>query len=158
MRELGLAAAVFSFFVSAGVAQTGAKSIDPCALLTKAEVQQVLGTDVGDGKFNPKNGAGPTCQFTVGGFGQLSLMARPARPDEIPDQMVSEFKKHDVKAEEVKGVGDKAILTLPGYGMVQLGVFKGSTYLIFTMMVPNVSEEKAKPLVQKLALKAIAKL
>jgi hypothetical protein len=42
--------------------------------------------------------------------------------------------------------------------MVQLGVFKGSTYLIFTMMVPNVSEEKAKPLVQKLALKAIAKL
>jgi hypothetical protein len=158
MQKLIVVAGVLLLIASTGFAQTGAKTINPCALLTKAEVQQVLGKEVSDPKPDPKNGAGSGCMFTVGGYGQLSLIARPARADEIPDMMVSEFKKHGVKAEEVKGVGDRAILTLPGFGMVQLNLFKGPTYVILTMMVPGVTEEKAKLLAQKLAEKALSRL
>ena len=154
MQKLIVVASVLLLIAS--ICFAGAKTIDPCALLTKAEVQQVLGKDVSDPKPDPKNGAG--CVFTVGGYGQLSLIARPAAADEIPDKMVSEFKKHGIKAEEIKGVGDRAILTLPGFGMVQLNLFKGPTYVILTMMVPGVTEEKAKPLAQKLAEKALSRL
>ena len=158
MCKLILAVGVLLISVTAGFAQTGAKKIDPCNLLTKVEIQQVLGQGATDGKLKPTGGGGPTCSYTVGGFGVLSIVARPARADEIPDQMLPEFKKHNVKAEEVKGVGDRAILTFPGYGMVQLLAFKGSSVLMVQLMMSGATEDKEKVLVRKLTQKALVKL
>jgi len=73
-------------------------------------------------------------------------------------EMLPEFKKNHVKAEEVKGVGDRAILTFPGYGMVQLIAFKGSSVLMVQLMMSGATEDKEKVLVQKLTLKALVKL
>jgi hypothetical protein len=59
---------------------------------------------------------------------------------------------------EVKGIGDRAFFTSPGYGMVQLNTFKGSYYAIITLMVPGASPEKVKAAAEQLMKKALLKL
>jgi hypothetical protein len=159
MRKITLAVAVILFSLSSLFAQQGGvKKGDPCALITKADIQQAAGTSAEDGKNDPQNSAGPNCTFKVGGMGVLSLVVRQSRPDEKPDLMVAAFKRHKIKVEEAAGIGDRSIFTSPGFGTVQLNTFKGSNYLILTMAMLGSPEAKQHAIAEKLMQKVLSKL
>jgi len=138
----------------------GAAKIDPCALLTKAEIQEVLGKPVQDGKLNTNANAavGQPCQYVVGDFGAFSILVKPVGPGETADKVKAELAKAGMKTAEAPGIGDKSFFVFPGYGMVQLNTFKGTRYIIMTLMVPGLAEDAEKAPAEKLMKKVLPKL
>jgi hypothetical protein len=152
--------ALFLFAFAAAIlsAQTP-KKIDPCALLTKTEIQEVLGQPVKDGKLaaNANPAVGSPCQYVVGDYGAFSVLVKPLGPVETPDKIQSMLGKM-MKTSDAPGIGDKSFFAFPGYGMVQLNTFKGSSYVIMTLMVPGLSEDAHKAPAEKLMKKVLPKL
>jgi hypothetical protein len=160
MRILLVPTAALMLFSTMAVAQTTnaamAGRVDTCRLVTKAEVQLAVGLPVADPKPNASNPA--LCDFKVGDYGVVGFAVQPNRPGETPDRIMSELAKRKMQPVEVKGIGDRAFFTSPGYGMVQLNTFKGSNYAIITLMVPGASPEKVKAAAEQLMKKALLKL
>ena len=136
------------------------KRFDPCALLTKAEIQEALGKPVQDGKPNPNANpaVGLPCQYVVGDFGAFSILVKATGPGETPDRVRSELNKAKMKTADAPGIGDRSFFSFPGYGMVQLNTFKGSWYVIMTLMVPGLSEDALKAPAEKLMKMVLPKL
>jgi hypothetical protein len=134
-----------------------AKLPDPCALINKADVKEAAGKDVADGKLNP-NSAGPMCEFKVGDVGAFSLLVRQAGLSETPDKILQAFQKRKIETTEAPGLGDRSFFSSPGYGMVQLNTFKGSTYLIVTLLIPGTPEAAGRTVAEKAMRKALSKL
>jgi hypothetical protein len=137
-----------------------AGKIDPCTLLTKAEIQTALGQNVGDGKPNTRAniaGGGP-CEYTVGSYGVFSILSKETGPGETADKIMSEMKKRKITVAEAPGIGDRSFFSSPGYGMVQLNSFKGTKYLIITMLVPGATEEAQKTAARDLMNKVLKKI
>jgi hypothetical protein len=157
-----LTSAVLAMILFAAVASAeqprpaGAKGLDPCTLVSKADVQQVVGQNVTGPTPNASNSA--VCDFKVGDIGALGFAAQPQRPGETPDKMIAELKKRNIPATEVKGLGDRAFFASPGYGMTQLNAFKGPHYIIITLLVPGAAEAKQKAIAETLMQKALSKL
>ena len=156
MRTLLIPTAALVFFSTMAVAQVTAGRVDTCKLVTKAEVQLAVGLPVADPKPNASNPA--LCDFKVGDYGVVGFAVQPNRPGETPDRIMSELAKRKIQPVEVKGIGDRAFFTSPGYGMVQLNTFKGPNYAIITLMVPGASPEKVKAAAEQLMKKALLKL
>jgi len=133
-----------------------AKKIDFCSLLTKAEIQEVLGKPVQDGKLNASGGS--PCQYIVGDFGAFSVLVKPFGPSETPDKILAALNKMKMKTMDAPGIGDKSFFAFPGYGMVQLNTFKGIQYVIMTLMIPDLSEDGQKAPAEKLMKKVLMKL
>ena len=136
----------------------GAKTVDPCALLVKAEIADVLGVKVSDAKLNSINAAGPQCEFKLGDYGVLNVFVRHGNPNDKPDVMIAELQKRKITTAELTGVGDRSFYASPGYGMVQLNTFKGTAYLLITALVPGAPEAKVKAGIEKLMAKALTRL
>ena len=153
MRNLILMTAIF--FLVAGLAP-GAPPAGPCALLSKADVEHALGGQVSDPKPNATNAA--VCDIKVGDYGVLNLMRQPSTPGVTPDRIMLELKKRKIPVTELAGLGDRSFFASPGYGMTQLNTFKGSNYLIITLMIPGAGEDKQKAAAQKVMSKVLAKL
>mgnify|MGYP001078649548 CR=1 FL=1 len=135
------------------------KKVDPCALLTKEEIQEALGKPVGDGKPNTKANpsVGIPCEYVVGDYGAFSILVKPLGPIETPDKIQSMLAKM-MKTADAPGIGDKSFFAFPGYGMVQLNTFKASRYLIITMLVPGATEPAQKNAAKELMLKALTRI
>lgn len=140
-------------------AQAPAK-IDPCSLLTKAEIQEILGVPVKDGKLNTTANAavGQPCEFVVGDYGAFSILVKTAGPGETADAIMAGLAKSKIKTEAAPGFGDRSFFAFPGYGMLQLNTFKGTQYVIMTLLVPGLAEAAEKPFLEKLIQKALARL
>jgi hypothetical protein len=144
------------FIPMASAQQSKTKKLEPCSLATKAEIQEALGMSVSDGKLNATN---PTlCDHKVGELGALSFFVRQNDPKDAPDKIVAELKKQNIQTTDLKGVGDRSFFSAPGYGMIQLQTFKGSTYIIITLLVPGTAEAKGKAMAEKLMQKIVSKL
>jgi hypothetical protein len=160
MRKLVFAIAVFGLFRTLAPAQpltpAGVKKVDPCALVSKADIEQAVGSSAGDPKPNASNAA--VCDFKVGDYGTVGLMTQRSRPGETPDKIIAELKKRNIPVSNAPGIGDRSFFTSPGYGMNQLNTFKGSNYLIITLLIPGAGEEKQKAIAEKVMRKALAKL
>jgi len=128
----------------------------PCALLNKAAVEQAVGQSIGDPKPNAHNAS--VCDIKVGGFGTLGLMRQQQRPGETPDKIMAELKKRNIPVTEAPGIGDRSFFASPGYGMTQLNTFKGSSYLIITLMIPGGNEAKQKAIAEKVMKAVLTKL
>lgn len=141
-------------------AQTGGARSDSCSYLTKAEVQEALGKPVKDGKKNTSANpaVGAPCEYIVGDYGVFSLLVMTLGPSDTPDKYLATFKKNNMKTEDAPGIGDKSFFTFPGYGMLQLNSFKGSKYVLMTMMVPGLTEDAEKPPAAKLMKMVLPKL
>jgi hypothetical protein len=154
--------AIVLIFVFTGIAAAqGAQSPDPCSLLTKADIKAAVGQEVSDGKLNTKanQAVGSPCQYKVGDYGTFSILIKTAGPGENADKVASELKKMKIAVSDASsGIGDKSFFSSPGYGMVQLNTFKGTKYLIITMLVPGASEATQKAAAEKLMLKALSKI
>jgi hypothetical protein len=157
-----LASAVLALFLFAAVASAGqptpagAKKLDPCTLVSKADVQQAVGQNVDGPTPNKANAA--VCDFKVGDFGALGFAAQQQRPGETLDQTIAGLKKLNIPVAEAKGIGDRAFFASPGYGMTQLNAYKGPNYIIITLLIPGAAETKQKTIAEALMQKALSKL
>lgn len=158
-KTMFFAVSALALAVMLPAAQTPPKKIDPCALLTKAEIQEVFGQPVGDGKPNAaaNPAVGAPCQYKVGDYGSFSILVKPLGPGETPDKIQSMLGKM-MKTADAPGIGDKSFFSFPGYGMVQLNTFKGPYYLIITLMVSGLTEDGQKAPAEKLMKKILPKL
>jgi hypothetical protein len=151
-------------FVSAvtGAAQTAgaAKPVDPCALLTQAEIQQALGKPVQPGKLkaNASPEAGSDCTFVVADYGMFDILVKPLSLSETPARIKAEFVRLKMNPIDLPGVGDTSFFTSPGYGMTQLHTVKGARYILFTILVPGATEPAQKTAAEKLMRTLLTRL
>jgi hypothetical protein len=148
----------FIFLPASGSAAD--KALDPCALLTQVEIQAVLGKPVQAGQLktqsNPASGA--NCSFVVADFGSLNILIKPLSSYENPEKIKAEFARMKMAPVDLPGVGDRSFFTSPGYTMTQLHTFKGSKYILFTMLVPGSTEAVQKVAAEKLMRKLLPRL
>lgn len=154
-RLLLLSTSFFALGAAFAYAQPAAGKLDPCALVTKADIEQAAGATATDGKLNARNRE--VCDYQVGSGGVVNFVIRQAGPGENADKIMSELAKRKIATTETKGIGDRAFFASMGYGMVQLNAFKGAHYLIVTALLPTSAEAKTKTVCEQLARKALAK-
>jgi hypothetical protein len=136
-------------------AVAGAQS--PCALLSKAELQEAAGLTVSDGALNSINKA--ICEYKAGTSGSMISVTLTAKgPADTPDKVVAELNKRKMPAQTVGGIGDGAYAASAGYGMQQLGAFKGMKHVVVTVLIFGAPEAKSKAIADKVARKAVSKL
>jgi hypothetical protein len=146
-----------SVLLGSAAAQPSKPGLGPCALLTKAEVQEAVGSAVSPGEVNKTNHS--VCDFKVGETGSLlSVMLTAKGPADSAEKMVSELKKRKIGADVVAGFGDGAYASSPGYGMQQLGVYKGASHVIVTVLLMGAPEAKSKAVAQAVMRKALARV
>jgi hypothetical protein len=154
--------AMVLFFAFTGItAAHDTQKIDPCSLLTKADIKSAVGQEVSDGKLNTtaNQAIGSPCQYKVGDYGAFSILVKTAGPGENSDKVASELKKMKIAVSDATaGIGDGSFFSSPGYGMIQLNTFKGTKYLIITMLVPGATEAAQKAAAEKLMIKALTKI
>ncbi len=140
----------------AGLAQG---KIDSCGFLTKTDIKDVTGQNVGDGKLNTKANplVGFPCEYSAASGGKVSILVKTAGPGENADKVSAELKKMKIPVSDAPGIGDRSFFSSPGFGMIQLNTFKGSRYYIITMLLPGSSETAQKTAAEKLMRKALTK-
>lgn len=108
-------------------------SADPCTLLTKAEVESILGGAVGEPVAEHSEGS-RTCTYKNDSGNNLmtSINDRPSSTEAL------EQYRGLIKGRSVSGVGDGA--TEAPMGMISF--VKGSTLYIINASVPNWGNEK----------------
>ena len=145
--------------VLAGYA-AAAKPIDACSLLTKEEIQAAVGKPAEAGKPNTRANVagGSLCDFKVGDYGSVGVMTVPVGSANTYDKTLAGLKKMGTKTEDAPGIGDHSFFAYPGYGMIQLNTWKGSLYIIITLIVPGATEAQEKPMAEKLMGKILEKL
>ena len=140
-----------------GSALAGTAPAGPCSLLTKAEVQEAVGTPVSDGTVNTINRT--VCDFKVDALGSaVSVMLTGKTPGDSAEKTVAELKKQKITVQVVSGFGDSAYASSPGFGMQQLGVYKGSSHVIVTVLLMGAPEAKSKKVAEVVMNKALARV
>lgn len=158
-RAVLMVMAVVFCFTGAAAAETP-KIIDPCTLLTKAEIQAAVGQNVSDGKLNAKANpnVGAPCDYVIGDYGAFSILVKTAAFGETADKMMEVLKKMKIPVSDAPAIGDRSFFSSPGYGMLQLNTFKGPRYLLITMLVPGATEAAQKTAAEKLMREALTKI
>lgn len=140
-----------------GPALAGSPPTGPCSLLTKAEVQEAVGTPVSEGAVNKINRT--VCDFSVGDLGSaVSIMLTGKIPGDTAEKTVAELKKRNIAGQVVSGFGDSGYASSPGYGMQQLGAFKGSSHVIVTVLLMGAPEAKSKKVAETVMTKALVRV
>ena len=88
----------------------------------------------------------------------FGILCKTAGPGETANKVMEGLKKIKIPVVEAPGIGDHSFFSSPGYGMVQLNTFKGSNYLIITMLVPGANEAAQKSAAKNLMSKALKKI
>ena len=140
-----------------GPALAGTPATGPCSLLTKAEVQDAVGTPVSEGAVNTINRT--VCDFKVDALGSaVSVMLTGKAPGDSAGKTVAELKKQKIAAQVVSGFGDGAYASNPGYGMQQLGVYKGTSHVIVTVLLMGAPDAKSKTVAEAVMRKALVRV
>jgi hypothetical protein len=160
MRILSLSlASAFVLMLSAAATAQPAK-LDPCGLLTQAEIKAATGMEIGklaiDATMNPASGN--LCAFQVGEVGAGGVALRTMATGETPQKMIAENQKYKIKTSEASGFGAGAFFGVGDFGVVQLNAFKGSTHVIVQLMIMTWPEAKTKEALGKLMTTAIARV
>jgi len=140
----------FILLPAAGIAAE--KAVDPCSLLTQAEIQEVLGNPVqaGTPKISSNPAAGANCTYVVGDFGSFNVLIKPLSTGENPERIKAEFVKMKMTPTDLPDLGDASFFISPAPGMIQLHTFQDSSYILFTLLVPGVEESAIKTAAEKL--------
>jgi hypothetical protein len=150
MRTLTLASA-FGLLLAAAASAQPAK-LDPCALVTQAEVKAALGMEIGALKINTMMGAaaGTLCDFQVGDIGAGGILLRALSTVETPARIRSESDKAGIKTSDAQGFGPGAFYAVGSYGVTQLNAFKGSTQVMVQLMLMTSPPDKVREALAKL--------
>ncbi len=155
----GLTAAVLTFGL-AGPAGARAAPADSCSLLSAAEIQAAVGKPVGAGKPNARANplVGLPCEYRVGDLGGFSVLVKAAAAGETAASVKAALAKQQIAVAPSAALGDGSFFSSPGYGMVQLNTFKGTSYAIITLMMPGASEAAQKAAAERLMRLVVQKL
>ncbi len=158
MRTLTLASALCLLSATAASAQPA--KLDPCGLLTQAEVKAALGMDVGALKTNTMMGAaaGTLCDFQVGEIGAGGMLLRALSTVETPQKIRSESDKGGIKTSDAQGFGPGAFYAVGSYGVTQLNAFKGSTQVMVQLMLMGSPPEKVREALARLMTAALPRV
>ena len=120
----------------AATTQPAAGELDPCALLTKADAETILGASLGESE---RQTVGPfeTCIYgdVAGNYVQVQVSDGVYTQSTFDDAMQAAAEELDIEAEPVSGLGDKAYW-LAGVLWVQ----KGDVSLDFLVQTPDLTE------------------
>jgi hypothetical protein len=158
MRTLTLAVALLLAFVAVASAQTA--TLDPCGLVTQAEVKAALGMEVGALKINTTMGAaaGKLCDFKVGEIGAGGILLRTLPAVETPQKIRSESEKAKIATSDATGFGPGAFYAVGSYGVIQLNAFKGSTHVMVQLMLMTSPPDKVREALAKLMTAVLPKV
>ncbi|HEY7531479.1 MAG TPA: hypothetical protein VH681_01700 [Nitrospiraceae bacterium] len=134
------------FLLPLGALQALAASprVEPCSVLTTAEVEQVVGKLKGMPKTD-KEGDASWCNYEfANGTDAVEVWVFPA-------DAIERGRKASKKPVTVKGLGDDAFMDrgMHGLNYVNLFVKKGSTTVKFSMKEASGDEDKLKTLAKK---------
>lgn len=153
MRTL-FALASLSLLCISALAQTAST---PCSLVTRAEVQEAAGIQVSEGAPNSINKS--VCEFKAATPGSIvSILLANKAPADSAERTVAELNKRKLAAAVVPGIGDSAYASSPGYGMQQLGAYKGSKHIVVTVLLMGAPEAKSKAAATAVIKKALARM
>lgn len=120
----------------AATAQPAAGALDPCALVTQADAEAVVGASLGEAE---RQTVGPfeTCIYSddAGNYVQVQATDDVYTQDTFDDAMKAAAAELDIEAEPVSGLGDKAYW-LAGVLWVQIG----DASLNFLVQTPELTE------------------
>ncbi len=136
---------------------SAAADAGPCSLVTAAEVQAATGVAVAEGKVNSINKQ--VCDYKASAAGSLiNLMLTDKGPGDSAERTVAELAKRRLKAEVAAGIGDGAYRSSPGYGMQQMGAYKGTKHVVVTALLAGAPEAKTKAAIEAVMRKALARV
>jgi len=158
MRQITLILSGLLLFAPRASAQSSLP--DACSLLTAAEIKAAVGIDVGTMAINPKMNpaAGVLCDFEFPDAGAGGIAIRQLRPGETPEKVMAELGQQKIKTADAPGIGVPSFFAYPGYGMVQLNSFKGTTHLMLQLMVFAKPQEAVQAAAEKLMRSALARV
>ncbi len=159
-RSKTVALTVLLSIILPGAGFAADKALDPCSLLTPAEIQAVVGKPVkaGTPKVQSNPLAGANCTYVIGDFGSLNILVKPLQMGETPAIYKAQFAKMKMAPVDLAGVGDAAFFTSPGYGMVQLHSFQAGRYALITLLVPGSDEKVVRPMAEKLMRMVVSRI
>ncbi|MBE0658945.1 MAG: hypothetical protein IH602_14730 [Bryobacteraceae bacterium] len=129
----------------------------PCSLVTRAEVQEAAGIQVSEGVPNAINKL--VCDYKSATPGSIvSVLLTAKAPADSAERTVAELNKRKLAAVVVPGLGDSAYSSSPGYGMQQLGAYKGSKHVVVTILLMGAPEAKSKTATTAVMKKALTRL
>jgi hypothetical protein len=161
MRTLTLAAILVLLLVPAASAQS--PDVDPCSLLTAAEIKAATGLNVIEMKPRPPAPAtvGQGCDISLGTPPDGgAIVVRQLGPGETPALLMANLKTQNVEYTEVPGLGVPAFSVSPvaGLGTPQMNAFKGGIHLTIQFLVFSKPETEMKTAPVKLMPAALARL
>jgi hypothetical protein len=158
MRFSTLIVFFLAFIAPAASAQS--PTIDPCSLLTPADIKAATGLEAGKMTINAQmnTAAGTLCDFQLGDAGSGGVGVRQLRSGETLDAMMAEYKKLKIACVEAPGIGVPSFFASPGFGMVQLNSLKGTTHLIVQLLVFTKPEDQMKAAADKLMRAVLARV
>jgi hypothetical protein len=134
-----------------------AEPLSACALVTKAEIKEVIGTAIGDGR-PMKDGTTDICAFTTPKGDDVRIFVTRSSTKRDLSKAVDQARKAMPTAtvREVPGLGDKALLVdLPAQGTL-LSVYRAGDTLVVSVLEAG-DGAKADAAAEKIARKAFSR-
>jgi hypothetical protein len=136
-------------------AKAPGKDADACTVVSKVEIEQVLGLKLKDGakKPNMQNpGVLSTCDYALDGGGEVSVLIRQNARKYVPGTEKAEFEKQGMKLRYITGLGTTAAF-IDMFGMgTGLIVFRGDyDYVQLSAMSTGVDAKALPDRLEKLA-------
>jgi hypothetical protein len=133
-----------------------ARSVDPCTLLDRAEVERVVGRPVAEPAPNPGNAV--ICDFRFGDDGSVGIMAQDVGGSYTPERVMAELQQLDIEVRETAGLGDRSFFARHDYGITSLNTFKDTRGLILTVYVAGATHERQEAVAEELMRGAVTRL
>jgi hypothetical protein len=131
-----------------------AKQLSACAVVSKAEIEQAIGTTLGNGMPHGAREA-DVCVYENGKGNRVNIFVTRSNEKRNLNTLVVEAKKAlpQAKVQEIQGLGDKALLVEDPKGPSMLSIYRGGDALVVS--VYGISDRaKADAAVEKIARKA----
>ncbi len=158
MRIVTASAGLLLLVARAASAQTPV--VDPCKLLTPAEIKLATGLAVRNMAINKQMdpAAGALCDFKLGDLGSGGIVIHQLRPGETRETMLEALLKAKVECRDAPTLGVPSFYASPGYGMIQLNSFKGETQVIVQLLIIGKTSLDTMAATEKLMRAALARV
>jgi hypothetical protein len=133
-----------------------ATSFDPCTLLARAEVEEVVGLPVEDPVPHPGNAA--ICHFDLGAEGAVGITTQGLGGGHTAERMIAEFEGRNIQVRDAPGLGDRSFFAGHGYGITGLNTCAKERCIIITLFLSGEPESRQEALAEALMRKALPRL
>jgi hypothetical protein len=125
-----------------------AQSVDPCTLLSRTEVEHVLGRSVAEPTPNPGNSA--ICDFSLGDDGAIGITTQDVGGAHTPERMMAELEQRNIEVREIGGLGDRSFFARHAYGITGLNTFKDERCVILTVYISGAIQPRQEAVAEEL--------